>query len=218
MPIRLDQIEGSQPQQGQGLPPEIQKLVGQAPPQDRNNVQTRAVNAQISQNIKSAAPSATEEQTTQSQENFANLLNRLRQSYGKAQTVERGPMALASGAKRSVAAAMQLDPEVSTYSGLRKATLGQAARVISTEKGVMTNQDMQRIEAAIPTQFTAKETGNQQFDQLEGITIDVVKNSINKGRKQRGEPEVSDDEVRQHLGLAAKAGVTPSGLKYTIED
>lgn len=158
---------------------------------------------------KAASPSDSMQQQELTQENFANLLTRLRSGYEKAQTVERGPKALASGVARTGKSMLQLDPEVSTYSGLRKATLGQAARVISTERGVMTNQDMNRIESAIPDQFTARETGNQQFDQLEGITVDTVKTAINRGRRQRGEPEMTDEEVRAHLGLGAGNDLTP---------
>ena len=153
-----------------------------------------------------------------SSENFSNLIGRLERTYEKAQSVERGPAAIASGMVRTGKAALQLDPDASVYNGLREATLGQSARVISAERGVMTNQDLNRIKSAIPTILTARETGRKQFGELRGITVDVVKTAINRGRKQRGEPLMTDEEAKQSLGFGSGAGVTPSGLKYTIEE
>ena len=100
-----------------------------------------------------------------------------------------------------VKGALQTDPEASTYYGLRKATLGQAARVISAERGVMTNQDLRRIEYALPTLMTARETGRKQFGELRGVVADVVKTAINRSRTQRGESALSDDEIQSKLGL-----------------
>ena len=151
-----------------------------------------------------ADPDFIQQQEVSSQ-NFSNLLTRLERNYESAQEVERGPQAVVSGAMRTVKGALQSDPEASTYYGLRKATLGQAARVISAERGVMTNQDLRRIEYAIPTLMTARETGRKQFGELRGVVADVVKTAVNRSRRQRGEAPLSNEEIAAKLGLETPA-------------
>lgn len=153
------------------------------------------------------------EQQQLSGENFSDILSRLRTGFAKAQTVPRGPQAVASGLYRTAKGAAQLDPDASVYYGLREATLGQAARVISAERGVMTNQDLNRVKAAIPTLTTSVETGTKQFDELEGIMVDVVGNAINKGRRNRKEPQLSPQAIESLLGLQSTQKDDPLGLR-----
>ena len=150
-----------------------------------------------------AAPSDSQESAESTQENYAKLLQRLEEKFNLAQSVERGPMAVVSGGARLTSGKLQLDPDAATYQGLREATLGQSARVVSTERGVMTNQDLTRIKAAIPNLMTSRETAKKQFKELQGITTDVVTTSINRGRRKRGEPEITTNEVSSKLGFSS---------------
>jgi len=97
-----------------------------------------------------------------------NIVNTLKTQLKKIKAVS-GPVARLKGAGLNISGAVGLDPNVSTFNNLRKSVLGQMAKIVSGESGRLTDQDIARIEAAIPRITDTTEERELAFKLLEGI-------------------------------------------------
>ena len=80
--------------------------------------------------------------------------------------------ARAAGVAGSAQAMAGYNTEVSTFSKLRKSVLGQLAKIVSGESGRLTDQDIARIEAAIPTVYSTTDEREVAWGLMEEILND----------------------------------------------
>lgn len=97
-----------------------------------------------------------------------NIIGQLRIMLDEIPAVS-GPRARIAGSILRAKAALGTDPKAATYERLRKAVFGQMAKIVSGEMGRLTDQDIKRIEGAIPSLLSTKEERELSFQALEDI-------------------------------------------------
>ena len=118
--------------------------------------------------LKGTKPPANVVKQQKSIKSARNVISVLQQQLSKIKPVS-GPAARFKGAALNISGAVGADPVVSTFNNLRKSVLGQMAKIVSGESGRLTDQDIARIEAAIPRITDTKEERALAFSLLEQI-------------------------------------------------
>ena len=84
-----------------------------------------------------------------------------------------------------------------TYTGMREAFLGQLSRSIAAERGVLTNQDIDRISKALPQiGFNLLSIDNQEEAEAKWNEINtIINNAIKRAYERRGLTYTSEMEI-----------------------
>lgn len=111
-----------------------------------------------------------------------NILTKLQEEWFKAfpDAPEEGVGRFQYGIGKSIEAVAQTDENVASYLATRKAFLSLLVRGLG-EKGVLTNIDIERIEQAIPSQWTVKKVARKNFETIEDILTSAAESFVNKG-------------------------------------
>jgi hypothetical protein len=151
-----------------------------------------------------------------------NMIGQLKTSYSKALSTapEKGLERFRYGAEKSLETFAQTNPEVASYLQTREAFLSMIVRGLG-ERGMLTNTDIQRINKALPSQWTTKSVAEQNFKALEGILNSVFQRYSEKSRNMEdirdimtlgieNIPEFLSEEEAEQANL-------PSGTRIKIK-
>ena len=81
---------------------------------------------------------------------------------------------------------------MSTFNNLRKSVLGQLAKIVSGESGRLTDQDIARIEAAVPRITDTKEERENAFKALDRL-LKEQESIFSGGDVGDSEEKISED-------------------------
>jgi hypothetical protein len=114
------------------------------------------------------------------------IINNLEKSWGEAfkDAPEKG-LPLGYGVGKSIEAFGQTDTAVKSYLDTASAQMSLLVKGLG-EKGVLTKQDVERVERAIPKQFTSKDLASRNFAAIRQTIMGGIQNYLNSG----GDPSV----------------------------
>ena len=141
-----------------------------------------------------------------------SVIKTLKQQLDKIPSTS-GPMARVKGIGANIAGKVGLDETVSTYNNLRKSVLGQLAKIVSGESGRLTDQDIARIEAAVPRTIDTTEERELAWSLLQTL---LSEQELTFGFNKTEFNSVSANDYVS--GLSGNTGKTSSGIGYTIEE
>ncbi len=150
-------------------------------------------------------PAAKIESQKRSIQSARTIIGTLKDKLDKIPAVS-GPQARIRGGIAGILGAAGLRPDVSTFNNLRKSILGQMAKIVSGESGRLTDQDIARIEAAIPRITDTKEEREIAFQDLDRI--------LGESERIFGEPSRPSKSFKS-VQEAEKANL-PTGTEITI--
>ena len=79
-----------------------------------------------------------------------------------------GPMQIPYGAGRGLMSMLNLDPTAKAYDAMRKFSLPSVSRAAG-EVGVLTDQDIERIQNALPSRYDDRHSRSLKFSEIRGI-------------------------------------------------
>lgn len=129
--------------------------------------------------------SATEKQAVEQAKVGLNLVDTLEGEYNKVQgeglTAQSSGLGLLGGIKGSLAAASQTSPSAAAYDQTKQAFLSKLSRA-SGEKGVLTDQDIKRIEKAIPSFYDTPEVASEKLALIRQIIGGAIESKTASGQ------------------------------------
>ena len=137
-----------------------------------------------------------------------SMIDQLEKNWNKAfpKAPEKGLGRIPYGVGKSAEAFSQSNPDVASYLQTRLAFLSLITRGLG-EKGVLTNVDIERVNKAIPTQFTSRAVSKLNFQTIRQIIAGGIQKYLQSG----GDPSV----IENVLG----PGGTSTGLGgFTIKE
>lgn len=97
-------------------------------------------------------------------------LDQLEKKYYEGLNPDKNPLnARAGGLSRKIAAASGFNPAAKTYMNNKKAFAGLISKGGFGETGVLTQQDIERVTAALPNEYSTKEEAAQAFEEVRSI-------------------------------------------------
>jgi len=122
--------------------------------------------------------SATEQSALDQANAGLSLLGTLKSKFGEIQQqglTATGPgLGILGGVKGSVASLLQNSPQARAYEDAKSAFMSKISRAAG-EKGVLTDQDIARIEKAIPNFYDTPETASEKWQLIESIMNSAIK-------------------------------------------
>jgi len=134
----------------------------------------------------------------------AQVVNEIEQLSAAVNTAEGG-MAPLIGAARRAAVAAGFDKDATKLNAL-KVVLAQLARSVSTEVGRLTDDDIRRVEAAVPTVFDSREKAQAKLSVLRrfaGLSVQLIKLGAGRKLSEFGDIDKALNEWRKEADTAA---------------
>lgn len=119
------------------------------------------------------------------------VVGQLEQQFNTIQDVERGFGARVTGTGKRLSGFFGEAPEVQAFEGLRSAVLGTISKIVSEEGGRLTDQDIQRVQGAIPKLTDTREEARLKFQNLRSITEEVIQLALQREGKLFPQPSTT---------------------------